>query len=430
MQDLFKQLFHSIDYCLLHNWEDISEKVSGDLDIVVHPRDLDTLKKKILVIPNAKLVNFILYESNCYYIALAVRNGDSIHFLIIDVATDYRWDGRVWFKAEELLLGRRNWKGFWVAAPEVEFKYLLTKKILKGDFPQRAAKRLQRLAKNLNKKADLLVEDLLGGHWAKQVIDLIRGGKWKVLEANLSKLKKVLKRRKLLRDPLDFLSYWFSELKRIYFRLRYPTGLWIAVLGPDGAGKSTLIEQLKDGLERPFRRTAVYHFSPGLFRRIHWRAPTSDPHSKPPYSVLVSLLKLVYYWLEFTLGYWLKIRIDLIRSTIVFFDRYYEDLLIDPKRYRYGGPFWWAKWLNHIIPAPDLWLVVDVPEKELMSRKRELSEEEAQRQRKEYKSFALRFSNAFLLNGKCQAVEVARQAQEVILNYLHERCLKRIGLTP
>ena len=86
--------------------------------------------------------------------------------------------------------------------------------------------------------------------------------------------------------PLNPLKYWIPEIKRIWRRWRYPTGLWVAVLGQDGAGKSTLIENLREELKGAFRRTNVFHLSPGLLPRAGSEGPVTDPHSKAPRSFM------------------------------------------------------------------------------------------------------------------------------------------------
>ena len=202
-------------------------------------------------------------------------------------------------------------------------------------------------------------------------------------------------------------------------------GLCLAVLGPDGAGKSTLITNLEQELKGAFRRTAVFHLMPGLLKRKANQGAVTDPHGKPPRSPLVSFLKLLYYLLDYHLGYWLKVRPALVRSTLVLFDRYYDDLLVDPKRYRYGGPLWLARWLRRLIPRPDLWLILDVPEEEILRRKQEVPVEELRRQREAYRRLAMELPNAFLLDGSLPPDEVARQARELALDDLHERYLAR-----
>lgn len=412
-------------YCILHGWQSLPEHLPSDLDIVVAPEDLPKLEKALLETDGARLVQLLQHESTCYYFVLAVPEGERVRFLPVDAATDYRRDGRVWFSAGELLEGRRRWKDFWVAAPEVEFEYLLVKKLLKQDVPERAVKRLHEIARLMGSEAEKEVARLLGRSWGRRVLEWIRDGKWKELEANLSTLKRVLKRERLKQDPLNPLRYWLAELKRVWRRWRHPTGLWVAVLGPDGAGKSTLIDSLHKEMDGAFRRTARFHLMPGLLRRQGDGGPVTDPHGKPPRSWPGSLLKLAYYWLDYTLGYWLKIRPLLVRSTLVLFDRYYDDLLIDPRRYRYGGPMWAARLLGRLILGPDLFLVLDVTKEQLLERKREVAPQELERQVRAYREFAANTPNAVLLDGSAPVEGVVAQARDALLEHLHMRYLKR-----
>ena len=422
--EIWKILRKGVTYCILHGWQGLPEHLLSDLDIVVAPRDLPKLEKALLRVAGGRLVNLTLYKSTGYRFDLA-KEGNSIYFIGVDATTDFRYDGRIWFSTDELLRGRRQWNGFWVASPEVEFKYLLVKKILKQDLPRHAGDRLRKLTEEIGQKADEEAERLLGRTWGPQVLEWLRRGEWEALEGNLTTFKKVLKRERLRRDPLNPLRYWGPEILRIWRRWRYPTGLLVTVLGPDGAGKSTLIEGLQREIAGAFRRTTVFHLMPGLLRRKGDGGPVTDPHGKPPRSFFASLLKLAYYWLDYTLGYWLRVRPALVRSTLVLFDRYYDDLLIDPKRYRYGGPMWAARWLRRLIPRPEVFLVLDVPVENLLERKREVEPEELQRQVEAYRRFALNTPNALLLDGSRPPEEVLRQARDVLVDLLHERYLKR-----
>lgn len=418
-------VFRDVKYAILHSWQGLPEHLPSDLDIVVAPEDLPKLERELLQAEGTRLVNLLQHESTCYYFVLAVEDGEKLRFLPVDAATDYRRNGRIWFTAEELLEGRRRWKEFWVASSEVEFKYLLVKKLLKQAVLSHAGARLQELAEELGATADEAAQRLLGPEWGALVMGWIRTGEWEALEGHLPTLKHVLKRERFKQDPLNPLSYWLPEIKRVWQRWRHPTGLWVAVLGPDGSGKSTLIANLEKDLKGAFRRTARFHLMPGLLRRRGDGRPVTDPHGKPPRSLPASLLKLLYYLLDYNLGYWLKVRPALVRSTLVLFDRYYDDLLVDPRRYRYGGPMGAARWIQGFIPRPDLFLVLDVPVEALRERKQEVEPEELQRQVKAYRRFALSTPNAILVDGGQPPEEVVRQARDAVVEILHGRYLKR-----
>jgi thymidylate kinase len=197
------------------------------------------------------------------------------------------------------------------------------------------------------------------------------------------------------------------------------------VLGSDGAGKSTLISHLREKLAGAFRRTEVFHLRPSVLGPQRTNAPVTDPHGKPPHPWWLSLPKIPYYLLDYGLGYLFKVRPRLVRSMLVLFDRYYDDLLVDPRRYRYGGPRGLARLGRKFTPKPDLFLILDVPEETLLMRKQEVSPEEVRRQREAYRQLAIQTPNAVLLDGSLAPAEVARHASEAILDYLHARYLKR-----
>jgi thymidylate kinase len=74
------------------------------------------------------------------------------------------------------------------------------------------------------------------------------------------------------------------------------------------------------------------------------------------------------------------------------FDRYFHDVLVDPLRYRYGGPTWYAAFLCRLLPEPDLVILLDANEDLILARKTELPRAEIQRQRVAYRN--LRFKRA------------------------------------
>jgi thymidylate kinase len=436
MSEFLAELFKALEalqvrYCVLHGWQELPERLPSDLDIVVAPKDFARLERTLLHADGARLVQVIRYEWSSYCFVLAVQEGGHVRFLPVDVATDYRWDGWIWFHAEELLDGRRPWNGFWVASPEVEFQYLLVKKILKGAFPEQSRERLRELAEGLGQKATSIAARLLGRQWGAQVLTWIRSGQWKALEGNLRTLKRVLKGQRVRQDPLNPIRYWVPELRRIWQRWRYPTGLVVAVLGPDGSGKSALIERLEREMRGAFRRATALHLMPSLPRRKGSRGPVTDPHGKPPRGCVPSLMKLIYWWVAYWVGWFADVYPKKVRWTLVLFDRYYDDLLADPKRYRYGGPMWLARLVGRFIPKPDLFFFLDLPAEVAHARKPEVPLEEAKRLREHYLKLALSVPNVHVVDASRPLEEVVAEVEEIILRYLAartEKYIRRLGL--
>jgi thymidylate kinase len=109
----------------------------------------------------------------------------------------------------------------------------------------------------------------------------------------------------------------------------------------------------------------------------------ASPHGRPPRSVLASLAKILVWLMEewYAHLFWDK------KQALLVCDRYYHDLLIDPLRYRYGGPPWMARLVGRLMPQPQLWILLDAPAELLQARKQEVSREESARQRQAYLAF-------------------------------------------
>lgn len=415
----------TIPYCVLHGWEGWPGKMEGDLDMAVAPQHLATLERSLHVQPAGRPVQLLQHETSGFYFVLAFETAQKLDFVPVDAATDYRRDGRVFFSATDLLKDRYQREELWVAAPAVEFGYLLVKKVLKGGIALHQKQRLHVLAQSLEGEAHAIAWRCFGARLGAEVMRWILAEDWAALEHKLPRLRSAVLWHTLWRDPLNFWRYWGPEILRIWRRWRYPTGLSVAVLGPDGAGKSALITRLRTDLEEAFRRSTVYHLQPDILRRHQDLGPVTTPHAKAPHPLGLSLLKLLYYWFDYSAGYLLQIRQHLVRSTLVLFDRYYDDLLVDARRYRYRGPSWLARWVQHLIPRPNLFFILDAPAAQCRQRKQELSEAEIQRQRGDYRRLSAALPQGYVLDAAVSEAEVARQARAIILDVLHARYLQR-----
>jgi thymidylate kinase len=205
--------------------------------------------------------------------------------------------------------------------------------------------------------------------------------------------------------------------KKIGLRLR-PSAPWVVVLGPDGSGKSSVLDALASRLAPNFEGTKIYHWRPGFLRPSKGvGGPVTDPHGKPPRGTPSSLLKLVFLFLDWTLGYWGRLVRLRARGHLILFDRNYYDLLVDPKRYRYGGPLWLAKLVSWLIPRPNLVILLDAPPEVLQERKQEVPLEETTRQRAAYLKLLRSLSEGCVINATRPLNDVVAEIERVVLDY-------------
>lgn len=165
---------------------------------------------------------------------------------------------------------------------------------------------------------------------------------------------------------------------------------FIAFLGCDGSGKSAVLDRV----------TQRAHASGLEVHRGHWRpkaigtaadqdahANADTPHDQEPRDKLSSVIKLGWLWANWWIGWWKHLGSQ-SKHGLVLFDRYHADILVDPRRYRYGGSPLLARIANRLMPQPDLVFFLDAPPEVLLSRKQEVSRESLEKSRTAYLQLA------------------------------------------
>jgi len=240
-------------------------------------------------------------------------------------------------------------------------------------------------------------------------------------------------RKELMRNTAESLPQKVvsssRRLAHVLSRITRPTGAWIAFIGPDGSGKSLVISQISEQFAPAFRGVVKYHMRPKCFnRKQKVEVPVTDPHGKKPRGAVASIAKMLYYTADYVVGYVSRIAPALIRTQLILFDRYIYDLQIDSKRVRYGGPEWLLRVASHVIPSPDLIILLDAPAEVLRLRKQEVFLDEVVRQRTAYLQLTQTLPRASIVNADQPVADVIREAEEVILAHLASRCAQRLGL--
>jgi thymidylate kinase len=110
--------------------------------------------------------------------------------------------------------------------------------------------------------------------------------------------------------------------------------------------------------------------------------------------------------LDWWIGYWTWIIRQRANHGFVVFDRHLLDILVDPVRYRYGGPSWVARAACHIVPRPDVIVVLDAPAVVVRSRKQEVTPAESERQSLAYRRLATEIAGAYLVDASVPSEQV------------------------
>jgi len=184
---------------------------------------------------------------------------------------------------------------------------------------------------------------------------------------------------------------------------------FIAFLGCDGSGKSAVIQGIKSHLEAAGYRVYLGHWMPRAVAVSYTRTENvENPHGKKPRGIVLSVLKLFWIWLNWRVT-WARFATTTPRYHFVLFDRYHGDLIVDPKRYRYGGFLFLARLASLLMPQPDQIILLDAPVDVLLKRKREMSASELSQLREAYFAYCQRNSCSKIVDAS-QPVEKVIQA--------------------
>jgi hypothetical protein len=339
-----------VRYAVLHGWESLAWGEASDIDIIVAAEDLCKLEASLC--ERYRVLNLFHYEASSFGFVLSPKDQDSSSLFVADFSSDYRWRGRIIFTADELLLSRRQWRGFWVAGPAQEFAYLVVKKVYeKGTIPEHQRTRLEQLVEELQSTSNSVASRLFGTIWGNRLIGWIIQHRWNHIVANIAPLQRRLRRQVLKYDYLNSLRYWFAEARRIWLRWRYPTGLSVAVLGPDGPDKSTVIKDLPVALANVFRRTAILERFPTWTARNATRSCKNELPEQPRIRKQLTWFEFFRELVAHGLPFLLRVRPLLIRSTLVMFEHCCDDLLIEENLQA-------IRFAHRIMPRPDLSFII------------------------------------------------------------------------
>ena len=175
------------------------------------------------------------------------------------------------------------------------------------------------------------------------------------------------------------LKYSFDLLKSVFSN----RGFIMTFSGVDGAGKTTIIKNVKEKLEQKYRRNViVLRHRPSLFpilsafqygkENAEKRTMQTLPRQGKNKSTLSSLIRFTYYYFDYLIGHFYVKARYVWRGYVVIYDRYYFDFIVDGKRSNIQLSQSIPKFLFRFVSKPALNLFLYAKPETILNRKKEL----------------------------------------------------------
>lgn len=435
---LFESLkTEKIVYCILRNYENLPDFIGNDIDILVHPRDSNRFEACIFHVAEASgwklLKNPRRYGYSSYWFQSAIKK-EYIHF---DVWSLIHWKGICWMDEKTVLAERQPYKTFFIPDRIHENCILLVKDLIQIGFIRNKYKETIQHTAIMN-TIDFIdcIKWGFNKNLASVIHRYIQMADWEKVDALKHRIRSALFFRSLLRNPIKLItgifSFFFGYLLSGFIR---PNGIFIVLLGPDGSGKSTIANGMILSMKKLFPESSYYHGRFGIIPdsrfflniALKFIGKRSLPNSEEiksasritePYGMSKAFMYIVYYIVDYILGYFVIVRTHAI-GDIIIFDRYFFDYFVQP-HFR-NVPRCILRFLTQVIPSPDMIIYLKCAPEEIHRRKPELRPEEIKRQQEAVETTFSNMSNFIEIKTNNDAQTTIMQLSGIITTHMAKR---------
>ena len=432
ISDVIGLLNDNADYAVLRNFEGLPDNnKSRDIDIIITRKSYVALKSELLKLIDSsgwKIITYLHSDRLITYVC-GFSCGEHIEL----VQWDFFFNTSVWgillMDASEFVQ-HRQFNGF-LYYIEVEYQFLdkyLYNRAVGSQFPDKYAWMREKTSQNLVVKQKIKAVFRVN---SIEECDNIDSHKlvMRAIAANY------------LQRPLDSIG---NVLLFLWTFIRNyicsNTGFSIGFTGPDGSGKTTVIDLMIENFGEVFRKAHVYfHFRPMLFGNLGEVAHSAglkkevdrnydQPHRGGKTGMLSSLLRLGYYSVDYLLGYFLRVKPVTRITRLAIFDRYYTDIICDSRRSRIYLPVKFLYgWGKCFIPSLDYNILLTARTETILGRKNELNREgiEAINARIDYLASKPSF---YKVQNEGTPQEAVAEILRIVFEKQHKKNMERLSL--
>lgn len=444
MHTLLAQIFeeleqHQISYCLLRGFEELEViDDQGDIDLLVREDQLGRFQAL------AEQLHFVHLPSwgrapHEFYIAY---DEASDHWLKLDVVATIMYGNPIpaikTDLADRCLARRRQRGSIYVPAPEDELVTLLLHCLLdKGKFAANRLERIKALRQEIVDESYL--SSLLSAVWSadmnwSRLAALIDNGNWSAMLAAAPGVARRLSRSQRLKVASRKLSGRMLRKLDRFAGVLQPRSLTVALLAPDGGGKTTLAVELAKRFflssRYVYMGTNVEASTVGLptTRWIQSQSRRPPQLHRLPVWLIARVLRFpnnaLEQWYRYIVSYY-----HIIRGRLVLFDRYVYDA--PGKLGRASLKSRVRRWvLSAIAPKPNLVVFLDAPGEVLFARKGEHTPAILEQQRQHYLSLQPYLPQMVVVDATNNADQVRRTVTSLIWRWYAKSLRRELVMPP
>jgi len=432
--DFLAALFQALESegvrpCILRNYEGFPAKnAGGDVDFLIDPAELPRVLRAVHSIPGIRIVG---YTHRAYVAGVfleGTHSADGSRSLQLDFLWSLSFKEMPYLPTDTVLkaaiprqAGNLN---FFVPIPVHEaIASLLTSLIIGGTAKEKYIPKVQQTFAGKRSETIAALLPQFGLKASTRLVDAVISGDRQKINGCSTSIRIALTLRSLLYRPIrSVIAIARHYLREIDVRFSPKSLEAVCILGPDNV-RTAVTDKLMPMLLYSSKEVVRRYFRPQSFfaRESRSTAPSAGSPVLTPRGSIASMT-MVALWL---LDEWLNQFIGKKNDTLRIFDSYCHDLLIDPRRFRYGGPRWFARLIGRLAPSPHLWILLDPCVDGALAENRKQIPAETLRQLEASRAFVRTNEKYIILDASRPIDEITNSAHAAIIDTLTQLTYSR-----